>query len=75
MTPDPLHFQHDIDRVAEALSDYRTQLGVNPDERPEHGGDTTAQTLASGTLWRTRSRLWCRAAVWMVAWIGRGMGV
>ncbi len=32
--------------VAEALSDYLTQLGVKPDETPEHGGDSTAETLA-----------------------------
>lgn len=42
MTPSPA----DITRVAEALSDYLTQLGVTPDERPEHGGETTAECLA-----------------------------
>jgi hypothetical protein len=33
--------------VAEGLSDYLTMLGIDPDEVPEHGGPTTAQTLAS----------------------------
>lgn len=39
-----------VDRGAEAISDLLTMLGVNPDERPEHGGQTTAETLAAAVL-------------------------
>lgn len=35
-----------VEAVAESLSDYLTQLGISPNERPEHGGDSTAETLA-----------------------------
>lgn len=35
-----------VERVAEALSDSLIMLGVNPDERPEHGGPTTGEVLA-----------------------------
>lgn len=35
---------------ADAISDLLTMLGVNPDERPEHGGPSTAETLAAAVL-------------------------
>lgn len=35
---------------AEAISDLLTMLGVDPDERQEHGGPTTAETLAAAVL-------------------------
>lgn len=44
MTDDP------IGKGAEAISDLLTMLGVDPDERPEHGGPTTAETLALAVL-------------------------
>lgn len=34
-----------IERAAESLGDYLQMLGVDPDEVPEHGGDSTAVTL------------------------------
>lgn len=40
----------EISRGAEASSDLLTMLGVNPDERPEHGGPTTAETLAAAVM-------------------------
>lgn len=36
--------------VAARLSDSLTQLGLNPDERPEHGGPSTAEVLATAAL-------------------------
>jgi len=35
---------------AEAISDLLTMLGVDPDERQDHGGPTTAETLAAAVL-------------------------
>ena len=35
-----------VQRVAAAMSDSLTQLGVDPDERPDHGGETTGECLA-----------------------------
>jgi hypothetical protein len=42
--------QKQIEDVAEAMSDYLTQLGINPDERPEHGGRSIAEVLAAVAL-------------------------
>ena len=39
-----------VRRGAEALDDLLTMLGVNPQERPEHGGDSIAETLAGAVL-------------------------
>jgi hypothetical protein len=39
-----------VARGAEAISDLLTMLGVDPGERPEHGGPTTAETLAAAVL-------------------------
>ena len=39
-----------VERGAEAISDLLTMLGVTPDERPEHGGPTTAEVLAAAVL-------------------------
>lgn len=39
-----------ISKGAEAISDLLTMLGVNPDEQPEHGGPTTAETLAAAVV-------------------------
>jgi len=44
MTDDP------IGKGAAAISDLLTMLGVDPDERDEHGGPTTAETLAEAVL-------------------------
>ena len=33
---------------AASLDDYLAQLGVDASERPEHGGETTGETLARG---------------------------
>jgi hypothetical protein len=36
-----------VDAGAEALDDLLTMLGVDPSERPEHGGPSTAEVLAA----------------------------
>lgn len=35
-----------ITAAADALSDQLTMLGIDPQERPEHGGESTAECLA-----------------------------
>lgn len=47
MTDDP------IGKGAAAISDLLTMLGVDPDERPEHGGPSTAATVAATVLQAT----------------------
>jgi hypothetical protein len=39
-----------IGKGANAISDLLTMLGVDPDERQEHGGPTTAETLAAAVI-------------------------
>lgn len=39
-----------VEAAARAIADSLTMLGVNPEERPEHGGPTTAETIASEAI-------------------------
>lgn len=39
-----------ISKGADAISDLLAMLGVDPDERPEHGGPSTAETLAAAVV-------------------------
>ena len=39
-----------VERAAEAMDDSLTMLGVDPGERPDHGGPTTAEVLARAAL-------------------------
>jgi hypothetical protein len=36
--------------AAERISDLLTMLGVDPDEVPEHGGETTATVIARAAV-------------------------
>lgn len=54
-TPAPVAVpEGDVKRGAAALDDLLTMLGVDPQEYPEHGGETTAETLARAVLRASR---------------------
>jgi hypothetical protein len=44
------HRDHVVREAANRLSDLLTMLGVDPEERPEHGGPSTSEVLASAAL-------------------------
>lgn len=48
----PVMDEVDVAHGAERILDLLEQLGIDPDERPEHGGRSIAETLAAAVLRR-----------------------